>query len=44
MWEVYEFLARGGPIMVPIALGSVTGLQFDHVPDAIRMVFPDLAE
>jgi biopolymer transport protein ExbB len=26
MWEVYEFLARGGPIMVPIALGSVTAL------------------
>ncbi len=26
MWEVYEFLARGGPIMIPIALGSVTAL------------------
>lgn len=26
MWEVYEFLARGGPVMIPIALGSVTGL------------------
>jgi biopolymer transport protein ExbB len=26
MWEVYEFLARGGPIMVPIAVGSVTAL------------------
>ena len=26
MWEVYEFLARGGPIMVPIAIGSVTAL------------------
>jgi len=26
MWEVYEFLARGGPIMIPIALGSITAL------------------
>jgi biopolymer transport protein ExbB len=26
MWEVYEFLARGGPVMIPIALGSITGL------------------
>lgn len=26
MWEVWEFLARGGPVMIPIALGSVTAL------------------
>ncbi len=26
MWEVYEFLARGGPIMIPIALSSITAL------------------
>jgi biopolymer transport protein ExbB len=26
MWEVYEFLAKGGPVMIPIALGSVTAL------------------
>jgi biopolymer transport protein ExbB len=26
MSEVWEFLARGGPVMIPIALGSVTAL------------------
>ncbi len=44
MWEVYEFLARGGPIMIPIALGSVTGLAilFERLYSLRRsVIIPD---